>query len=190
MNKIDSIYKDFLYSEEYQKTFRDMSFDISWLEGKISRAEMMRLEEVVSDYGVSNSNALFECGFRYAWDLLRELSGKQNDESIQPPINRKEGKPMNIRYECRERMNIQQIREFLLHGMEADEIKPGSHQERVERVREEFTQLLKETFPDKEEYGKAADLLYDYVNAVEEVYMEMGMQCGAGILFQLLGGKQ
>jgi len=75
--KINAIYKNFLSTEEYQHRFKDIKIDLVWLEDKISLKEMLRLEAMVSAYGIQNASAMFESGFQYAWNLFHDLMDEQ-----------------------------------------------------------------------------------------------------------------
>lgn len=83
------------------------------------------------------------------------------------------------------RADFQQIREFLLHGCEA-ETDPRPYKERLERAQRRVTARLREVFPDLEEYEEMTGLLFDYVGVVEAVYTEIGLQAGAILSAQVL----
>lgn len=83
------------------------------------------------------------------------------------------------------RGDIQQIRAFLLHGVEELNIDPHSYKERMESAQERVTTRLREVYPDMEEYEEMTGLLFCYVSAVEDVYMEIGLQLGAILAAQV-----
>lgn len=83
------------------------------------------------------------------------------------------------------RADIQQIREFLLHGVETTHVNPCSYKERTERALKCVTAQLHEIYPEEKEYQKVADLVYDCVSAFEEVYMEIGLQAGTILAAQV-----
>lgn len=74
-NKISTLYYDFINCKENQHELVDVTFDISWLDGKVNYDEMIKLEEIISAYGSQNGKVLFESGFRCAWKLFLEISG-------------------------------------------------------------------------------------------------------------------
>lgn len=82
------------------------------------------------------------------------------------------------------RADIQQIREFLLHGVECG-TDPRSYKERTESAGKRVTDRLRKAYPDPKEYEEMTDLVYSYVSAVEEVYMEIGLQAGAILAAQV-----
>lgn len=82
------------------------------------------------------------------------------------------------------RADIQQIREFLLHGVEELNIDPRTYKERLESAQKSITVRLREEYPDNEEYEEITGLLYEYVSAAEAVYMEIGLQVGAMLVAQ------
>ena len=86
---------------------------------------------------------------------------------------------MNYIDEIFKRADIQKIRGFLLSGEETDRIDPRPYKERIESAHEAFRTRMHTDHPDENELEKAAEPFYEYVNAVEEVYMEIGLQIGA-----------
>lgn len=86
---------------------------------------------------------------------------------------------MNYIDEIFTRADIQQIREFLLHGVEALAIDPHTYKERLESIQKRMTARLREKYTDTEAYEEITGLLFEYVDAVEAVYMEIGLQAGA-----------
>ncbi len=78
------------------------------------------------------------------------------------------------------RADIQQIRGFLAHGTESM-VMPGTFKERIETVEKKLQSRMKKEFPEMDEYEEIMNLVYDYVSATEDVYMEIGLQIG-GIL--------
>lgn len=81
------------------------------------------------------------------------------------------------------RGDIQQIREFLLHGVEG-EVDPRAYKERAESAHKRLAARLLEACPDEKEYEKMTEPVYDYVRAIEAVYMEIGLQLGARLAAQ------
>lgn len=72
-DKIISIYNSFLNSSEYQQIFRNINFDLTWLDEKLSVRDLLKLEDMISAYANCNNSTHFECGFRYAWELFHDL---------------------------------------------------------------------------------------------------------------------
>ena len=93
---------------------------------------------------------------------------------------------MNCMNKVFERLDIQCIREFLLYGCDPHEIEAGSYMERLEISEKAMSTMLDGKFSDKNEREKVADVIYDYANALERVHMEIGLQCGAILVTQLL----
>lgn len=91
---------------------------------------------------------------------------------------------MNYIDEIFERADIQKIREFFLHGGEGN-IDPRSYKERTESAQEKLTVRLHEEYPNEQKYGETIGLVYNYVSAIEEVYMEIGLQLGGKIAVQI-----
>jgi len=84
------------------------------------------------------------------------------------------------------RLDIQHIREFLLHSVECVEINDKSYRQRIDDSRKTAIAMIQAKFPDEDESIKITDEVYDYASACEEVYMEIGMQCGAKLAMQLV----
>jgi len=89
-----------------------------------------------------------------------------------------------------DRAHIQHVREFLLHGVECVEIKDNTLKQRIEEPQKAVTTMIQDKFPDMGENEKITDKMCDYVGAVQEVYMEIGLQCGAILAEQLLLNPQ
>ena len=85
------------------------------------------------------------------------------------------------------RTDIQHICEFLLHGMACDEITSQSYRQRLEEAWEQMYTKVKSRITDEEEQGKMADEMAWFRSVTEDVYMEIGLKCGAVLAAQLLG---
>ena len=85
-----------------------------------------------------------------------------------------------------DRANIQNIREYLLwyDGVTKDSKK--SYEQRLEEKKKPAFDMIDSKFPDMIENDQISGKIYNYSNEVQDVYMEIGMQCGAFIVFQLL----
>ena len=86
---------------------------------------------------------------------------------------------MNYISEIFTRADIQQIREFLLHGVEENTVDPRPYKERIESAHIAFTTRLHRDYPNEKDFEEITEPIYDYVTATQEVYMEIGLQIGA-----------
>ena len=89
-----------------------------------------------------------------------------------------------------DRVHIQHIREFLLHGVECANISEKSYKQRIEDSRKTAIEIIQAKFPDMDEYEPIIGEVDNYVSEVEDVYMEIGLQCGAMLAMQLIGNIQ
>ncbi|MCL2342488.1 MAG: hypothetical protein FWC62_01110 [Firmicutes bacterium] len=85
------------------------------------------------------------------------------------------------------RLDMQQLREFLLHGVECVEVSPRDYKQRLQEAWEPVTAILKQKFPETEEYEKITDEVQHYAAVTEDVSMEIGLKCGAILAAELLG---
>jgi len=92
---------------------------------------------------------------------------------------------MNYITEIFERLDIQHIREFLLHGVEETEVDTRSYMERLKTPEKIMTSFLHSKFPNEEEYEGVTDKVYDYISACQNVYMEIGLQGGFILAMQI-----
>jgi len=83
------------------------------------------------------------------------------------------------------RLDIQCIREFLLQGCNEVEIDSRSYTERLSMNEKAMLNFLHSKFPDNEEFEKVTDKIYDYAGAMQDVHMEIGLQCGFIIAMQI-----
>lgn len=81
-NRISAIYYTFLQSHEYDENFKNIEFDISWLEQKLEISDILKLEELIMSYNLQTYQTTFECGFTYAWELFYECQERkiQNEQ--------------------------------------------------------------------------------------------------------------
>lgn len=86
------------------------------------------------------------------------------------------------------RSSLQQLREFLLHGTECGAISEKSCEQRLKEAGKAVFSMIRKKFPDMEEQEKLTGELYSYVGTVENVYMEIGLQCGMLLAVQLFKG--
>lgn len=89
-----------------------------------------------------------------------------------------------------ERASIQSIREYLLRGISNDEINPMNYTEHLAKAQKAVTQLIAERLPNSEEHEEIKDRIYDYAGACEDVYMEIGLQCGFILAMEIVHNMQ
>ncbi|SET69113.1 hypothetical protein [Lacrimispora sphenoides] len=82
------------------------------------------------------------------------------------------------------------IREFLLHGTECCDISNKSYEDRIDEVQKVAIGHVESGFFDSRDKEAVVSQIFNYVDAVESVYMEIGMKCGAALAVQLLGGNK
>jgi len=85
------------------------------------------------------------------------------------------------------RVDLSQIREFLLRGVEPLETEDQAYGARLEKGREAIYKRLQTHYPDDEDGLDEA--YYDLVQALgsyESVFVEIGMKAGARLVYQLL----
>lgn len=76
-NRISAIYYAFLQSHEYDENFKNIEFDIFWLEQKLEISDILKLEELIMSYNLQTYQTTFECGFTYAWELFYECQERK-----------------------------------------------------------------------------------------------------------------
>lgn len=89
-----------------------------------------------------------------------------------------------------DRLDLQNIREFILHGVECIQIEDKPYEQRLEAARKPAIEAIKCKFPEMNEYEKITNEIYSYATVTQDVYMEIGMQCGAILALQLLSNAQ
>lgn len=87
--------------------------------------------------------------------------------------------------EIYQRLNIPNIREFLLHGIEATYIDKRSYKVRIDSARQKMLNTLHNNYPDIIKNDKVMDCIYNYASVMEDVYMEIGLQSGAILTSQV-----
>ena len=85
-----------------------------------------------------------------------------------------------------ERIDLQQIRAFLLYGAENNGVEKRTYREKLKTESSPIYKRLKDIYEDKNELDKAVADLSQALTAYEEVYTEIGMKFGARIVLQLL----
>ena len=89
-----------------------------------------------------------------------------------------------------ERLDLQQVREFLLNGVECVQVDGNTYRQRLEESGNPVFEMIEAKFPDKEENDKVAGYIHDYARITQNVYMEIGLQCGAVLAVKLLANPQ
>lgn len=85
---------------------------------------------------------------------------------------------MNYIDEIFARADIQQIRSFLADG--ADSVTdPRSYKERLDGAERAMSARLHRDYPNQADYEEITRYIYEYGDALESVYMEIGLQIGA-----------
>jgi hypothetical protein len=83
------------------------------------------------------------------------------------------------------RLDIQHIREFLLHGVECVRLNPKGYKERIDEAGKPVKSILQQYFPETGEYEKIMGSVLDYTSNIQDVYMEIGLQCGFALAMQI-----
>lgn len=79
------------------------------------------------------------------------------------------------------RASIQHIRSFLLYGVDSV-VNTKSYEQRIDDKHDKlFKKIQENCLKQNENLNEWEDLVYQYVNEVQDVYMEIGLQIG-GIL--------
>lgn len=84
------------------------------------------------------------------------------------------------------RMDLRQIRNFLLYGTEDFDNGKQPYRDRLKTSADPIYARLRSVYPDETERDKAAADLSQALTAYESVYMEIGMKAGARAIYQLL----
>ncbi|MCL2772372.1 MAG: hypothetical protein FWD71_03395 [Oscillospiraceae bacterium] len=84
------------------------------------------------------------------------------------------------------RMNLQQIREFLLTGLDLIELDKRTYAQRLDKESQHIVKWLKDNSKDEEAFDEVYSEFSNAEGAYTEVFLEIGMKAGARLLFQLL----
>ena len=84
------------------------------------------------------------------------------------------------------RMDLQNMRAFILEGLDPMEIHECTYEERIEKGNAPMLKRLREIYENDQEFSDAADDFYHALIMCGEAYTEIGMKAGARLLFQLL----
>lgn len=82
------------------------------------------------------------------------------------------------------RTNIQDIRCLLLDGIDNFH-QNGTYEDRLKEAEKPVKELL-DKIASPNEQSNAMDIIFHYATLTQEVYMEIGLQCGARLITQLL----
>ncbi|MBB6690724.1 hypothetical protein H7B90_04825 [Cohnella xylanilytica] len=74
--------------------------------------------------------------------------------------------------------------------MAGTDINPKSYKERIDEVHTSVIELIEDKFPDMAEFEEVTTKVYDYAGTCEDVYMEIGLQCGFMLAVQMLANSQ
>lgn len=86
------------------------------------------------------------------------------------------------------RLDIRYIREFLVYGEQGEDSDGRTYAQRIDRARTPLIDMITEMLTQKKEYDVMLERISRYEDEMRDVYMEVGMQCGAALAVQLLGG--
>jgi len=84
------------------------------------------------------------------------------------------------------RMNLQQIRAFVLCGAEQYNLSNEPYDERLKNATEPIYNRINSLYSIQSELTDASNDISRALSAYEEVYMEIGMKLGARLIHQLL----
>lgn len=88
------------------------------------------------------------------------------------------------------RVNIQEIRSFMLDGIDlsswSEKPVEDSYEDRLQKGEEPLWELIENLFPDGEQKDEIYDLLSKAILTNQEVYTELGIRLGANLIFELL----
>lgn len=88
------------------------------------------------------------------------------------------------------RVNIQEIRSFMLDGIDlsswSEKPVEDSYEDRLQKGEEPLWKLIENLFPDGEQKDEIYDLLSKAILTNQEVYTELGIRLGANLIFELL----
>lgn len=85
------------------------------------------------------------------------------------------------------RVSLQQIASFFIYGDEFILPKKGTYEQRIDRAWESLIKEIKELHPEIKDTDKIFEHITYYTSVIEEIYMEIGLKCGAELAIQLLG---
>jgi len=84
------------------------------------------------------------------------------------------------------RMNLWQIRSFILYGSEQYNMDDYPYGEQLEKATEPILNRINSLYSTPREINEATTDITKALTVYEEVYMEIGMKLGARLIYQLL----
>ena len=84
------------------------------------------------------------------------------------------------------RMDLQEIREFILYGTEQSHIKTEPYHIRLKQGSDPIFRRINSLYPAEDELTNATNDISQVLAAYQEVYTEIGMKAGARLVYQLL----
>lgn len=84
------------------------------------------------------------------------------------------------------RANMQNIREFLLYGVEEYHVSQKTYLERLKSAEKEANRYLRSFYDSDDEYEEASSPVFKYASVIEDVYMEIGLQCGFILAMEIM----
>lgn len=84
------------------------------------------------------------------------------------------------------RANIQQIRSFLKDNVSKDKVSADTCDERLKAAEKRMKEVLREKYPDSFECENVLNEVDYYTMQAEDVYMEIGIQCGFILAAQMM----
>lgn len=84
------------------------------------------------------------------------------------------------------RANVQQIRTFLLYGVEECSFNGKNSERSIRETEKEIYKLIKSKISEISEYDEIISYIDKLEFELENVYMELGLKCGAIIAIQIL----
>jgi len=88
--------------------------------------------------------------------------------------------------EAFKRVDIQHIRDFVLHGAEANKISDLTYKERLDDSTASMYVRLKNLCQDEEDYDDTMDDFHHALSVYTNVYTEIGIKIGAKLQHDLL----
>ena len=89
--------------------------------------------------------------------------------------------------EAFERTSLQKILGFILTGGERRKTSSYTYEQRLRMANNIAFEKIAKKFPDLNEFEMVKRGINDYVSETKDVYMEVGMRCGAELILRLLG---
>lgn len=87
-----------------------------------------------------------------------------------------------------DRADLRSIRGFLLCGGQCAKLDEGAYEERLETAAKPLFEMIEKAFPKSEDRDRISACVQDYGIANQDVYMEIGLRCGAALALKLLAG--